>query len=496
MLDAGNNELAEIQQELQAVKAALRADSSYLGLKGETLQRYLLQLNEKENLFLSRHLAIAQAAQAAAAAVCAGGRFAAGPLAPARPPPAGPVHVLDREDGEAVVRHLCDYEASAAEAAKGLRALSALAYRDAAKVGGDATALQQLLRLLALHPEDSNVRLRGMQAICNMAYDSSVSMTKLSVPGILGAVLAVFSTAPLPDPKDQSVPSGPAAEACLKAGEAAARIVAAELGSGPEASAPAKRAPGNDGPLAMLILTASGGELAWKEAMPKLLAQLVENEVTEPGIIAERFVVAGNAAAGGGPQVAVGWLTISKILANAENKVPSLPSALVEAGCINAAARLMERMPGEALVQLAGLEAMSLLVGNRWTGLTAFAEVGGIPLIEAAMGAHGGHAVLQTKGIRALGSGVLWPLDVQQKARYDSCRGITLTKTAMRRHQDSEELCQAGLEALSKYVSKSMRKFEVAEGDGTGIVEAIMGRYASNPQIQQLGRSVLEGLSL
>eukprot|EP00933_Yihiella_yeosuensis_P045936 TRINITY_DN41373_c0_g1_i1.p1 TRINITY_DN41373_c0_g1~~TRINITY_DN41373_c0_g1_i1.p1 ORF type:complete len:664 (-),score=127.37 TRINITY_DN41373_c0_g1_i1:42-2033(-) len=48
--------LAEVQAELQAVKAALRSDGTYLGLSGESLQRYLLQLNEKENLLLSERV--------------------------------------------------------------------------------------------------------------------------------------------------------------------------------------------------------------------------------------------------------------------------------------------------------------------------------------------------------------------------------------------------------------------------------------------------------
>ena len=50
------DELTEVQMELHVVKAALRSCGDHLGMKGETLQQYLLQLNQKENILLSRNL--------------------------------------------------------------------------------------------------------------------------------------------------------------------------------------------------------------------------------------------------------------------------------------------------------------------------------------------------------------------------------------------------------------------------------------------------------
>lgn len=486
----------ELQAELHAVRAALRSDTAYLGMTGETLQRYFLQLNEKENLLLSRQIRQAQpAGHNPSAAVV--GRGSGVPLrVAAREPPGGAVRLFDRDDLASVLKHLYDYEASAAEAAKGLRALSGLAYKDAAGVGGHFEVLPQLLRLLALHSDDANVRLRAIQAISNMAYDSPLSMSKLSTPEVLGALLTVFAGR---DPNDAAT-TGPAAEAPHKAGEAIARIVAAEFGSGPESTGPGKREPKSDGPLAALVLTASSGDVAWRESIPKILAQFVENEVVEVRMIAERFVVAGNNAAAS-PDLAAGWLSLSKLLASTEAAYANtifgtLPAILVDIGVINVAGRLMERMPGEPVVQLTGLEAMSSLVGNRWSGLQAFADGGGIPLIQAAMEAHAGEVKLQTKGIRAMASGCLWPRDVQQKAQYDSGRGVVLTKNALKRHQDVEELCVAGLEALMKYITKASRKLEVADGDGAGLVEAVVGRHSENVQIQQLGKQVLGAISL
>ena len=55
-LRRGGDELAQVQSELQAVKQALDEGTMYLGMKSETLQRFLLQLNEKEILLLSKQL--------------------------------------------------------------------------------------------------------------------------------------------------------------------------------------------------------------------------------------------------------------------------------------------------------------------------------------------------------------------------------------------------------------------------------------------------------
>lgn len=45
-----DDELQEIQEEIKDVKKAMRAGTAFLGLEGEALQRYFLQLNDKENL--------------------------------------------------------------------------------------------------------------------------------------------------------------------------------------------------------------------------------------------------------------------------------------------------------------------------------------------------------------------------------------------------------------------------------------------------------------
>eukprot|EP00438_Fugacium_kawagutii_P030351 Skav223234 [mRNA] locus=scaffold2231:307719:311862:- [translate_table: standard] len=128
------------------------------------------------------------------------------------------------------------------------------------------------------------------------------------------------------------------------------------------------------------------------------------------------------------------------------DSVRDLPAALVEAGAIRAAASIMARFIDDSLVQLTGIEAMSSLVGNRWAGLRAFADVGGMERVEEAMRRHGQDSLIQTKGVRALGSGVQWPQDIQERARYSHRRAVELTKTA--RISDASCIC-------SKFKSQS-----------------------------------------
>merc|ERR1712070_366338 len=120
---------------------------------------------------------------------------------------------------------------------------------------------------------------------------------------------------------------------------------------------------------------------------------------------------------------------------------------------------------GFAPCQLAGIEAMSGLVGSRWIGLQAFAAVKGIERIQTAMSNHVNESVLQTKGIRALASGIQWPEDIQTKAAYNYRNGVKLTKAAMTKHVEIEDLQIAGLEALHKYLDK-MKCYEEVKENG------------------------------
>jgi len=279
-----------------------------------------------------------------------------------------------------------------------------------------------------------------------------------------------------------------------------ARIVAAEVNPEGVPSDSIKKSPASaDGSLARVFIAAASGEAIWQSRIPLLVKQLVANEVCEPKDIAERFGLVGKALSGSAA-ASIGWMSLAKCLAAMEQLLPpnneSVPQALVDTGAIRVAVQIMEAQASEGTVQLAGVEAMSALVGNRWGGLLAFAEVGGMKRIEAALGQHTDEPVLQTKGIRALASGIGWPEDVQKKAGYSSLASMEITLAAMHRHKDAQELLVAGLEALSKYITKYADAKEKAKASGSAdLVLGIMKTFPDVKQVQDLGRSVSDKLA-
>eukprot|EP00408_Alexandrium_pacificum_P013979 CAMPEP_0171207788 /NCGR_PEP_ID=MMETSP0790-20130122/27753_1 /TAXON_ID=2925 /ORGANISM="Alexandrium catenella, Strain OF101" /LENGTH=316 /DNA_ID=CAMNT_0011673363 /DNA_START=8 /DNA_END=954 /DNA_ORIENTATION=+ len=301
-----------------------------------------------------------------------------------------------------------------------------------------------------------------------MAFNQSVSLKRLADPSVMAIFLDAMTTN---------------TDIGVKASEAIARVVAA-CEAGPESPAPEAA---DLGGLTALFAAASGG-CSWTQVVPRLLAQLVVNEVVLVSPVAKAFVSAGRQC---GPGAAAGWLSLAKQLSAADCACPELPQPLVDEGAIGAASALMERCVADGPTQLTGIEALSSLVGSRWGGLVAFAEMGGMLRIEAAMRAHEKNEVLQTKGIRALASGIGWPQEIQTKAQYSHKRAVLLTKAAMRQHVESPELQTAALEGLSKYLEKAQCVEDVTEEGGAGLIKAVMARHSTESKVIQWGRSVL-----
>jgi len=509
---------SEIQAELQEVKKALRNGSTHLGMKGDNLQKYLLQLSEKENLLLSYQLHGGNAykpapppppppaprafmTHASTNGSVADMNGAHGPephpqrmcsqvAIEARPAPPGEPKAFDRNALEEVLAHMCDYEAVALECARALRALTSLAYNDPVVNAEDARVLPQLLRILAIHHAEPQVHFAGMRVLCNLSYDPDTALKRLTSPDVLRAILKGMDA--FPDSKDV----GP------KASEAAARLVAAEVcptGSTVVDGGPIRTVSETDlgqdtGPLAGFFSSALTGDAARHRVVAQLALQLLQNEVILPAKVAERFVVSADSvpATADGAVAAWGWLSISKSLCALEPM--ELGQCLVEANCIRAADKLMEMHAADAATQLVGVEAQSCLIGNRLAGLEAFSEVQGITRIEAAMRAHTGDVTLQTKGIRAMSCGILWPQAMQERAGYKYTVGLELTLAGMSKHPDDAELLIAGLEALTKYMEKLRCQDEIKAAGAEGLVKAMMTRHVHVPRIQQIGKTVLEGL--
>lgn len=481
MAVAAADELHEIQQELQAVKKALRTNDQFLGMKGETLQRYFLQLNEKENLVLSRQLK-SMPVEAPVASMLGGSSpttamtstngsgvasLGSKSVQPAREAPAGEPQAFNRNDLASVVKHMNDYEALASESSKGLRALSSLAYDNAVKVSEASGALEQVLRLLALHPDEDLVQLNGMRALCNMAYSNAMALQRLSTPAVFDALVSAMGRKP--DHREISA----------KASEAVARIIAAEVSPEPTEGDNGKPvASGDESPLSSLFKVAClQASEAGQGTIVKLVASLVQNEVVKASQIAQKFTAESATAKAMSYPAGDCWLATAKQLAMSE--IPDLAQGFIDCQTIRGAMDVMSHYVPHGSTQLLGIEALSGLVGTRWAGLQAFAELKGIEQIEVAMKNHPDEAVLQTKGIRALASGIAWPADVQKQSGFKGREGVTLTKIALSKHGDNLELVLAAVENLPKYMDKVGGCIDdVKDGGGVGLIKAIMAKYS------------------
>merc|ERR1712228_840585 len=110
------------------------------------------------------------------------------------------------------------------------------------------------------------------------------------------------------------------------------------------------------------------------------------------------------------------------------------------------------------------------------------------------MRSHDGDATIQTKGGRALSSGILWPEDIQTKSGYDARRSMKLTQAASAGHKENQELQVAALEALAKYVEKQVLAKELAMDGGEQLIEEIMKQHSDVSKVRSFGNLVLGGL--
>jgi hypothetical protein len=285
----------------------------------------------------------------------------------ATPAPQGQPPAFDRDDLQAVVAHMCAWEAVETECDKALKALVSLAYSSTAKVVAHGTALLQVLRLMQLHASSSLVQLHGVQAICNMADDEAAALGYLSDPAVLTALVLAIAG---------QKAAGASAKATDKATEAIARIVAASDTD-------------STGQLAKVFsaVIASGSHEASAPEITKICDQLVKNEVTDAKKIAEACMAA-SASARQSTLQAVGWLELARCLAGDKMIVSELQIALVEKGAITMSVALMKNFVRDVDVQMLGIETLSSLIGIYMPGLEAFAKAGGVSQIEAALREH------------------------------------------------------------------------------------------------------------
>merc|ERR1711957_866890 len=133
---------------------------------------------------------------------------------------------------------------------------------------------------------------------------------------------------------------------------------------------------------------------------------------------------------------------------------------------------LMAHFVKDATVQLDALDTCQSLVGTSVESLGTFAREGGLARTEAALRAHPGNAAVQSRGLKALGSGAQWSKTVQAQAGYRWTTVTQLCKTAFESHNADASLAGVIAEQKAKVfggLAPSSLSEELVEGD---IVEA------------------------
>merc|ERR1719265_580110 len=408
--------------------------------------------------------------------------------------PAGDPAAFDRDSLSSICSHLTTYEASAKECAKALKALSPLAYSKPKETGENSKIVQQVLRLLALHPTDDFVQLYGIKVLGNIASDPSVALNVICTKEVLGAIVACRARKP------------DSADINTRSSEAVVCAVRAQVNS-TAAIAPDKTA------LRCLFaaIVASPAD-AQIQVVVKLLEQIVdpEQQLLTLGIVAKSFIEAGPYSPDSG-QEALGWLKVCGALAAApvhegRTEKPVLPTQamagrtapefeggtslaieLVKHGAMNVVAKVMQALSANGHAQFLGMGTISSLVGDSKPALGTFAELKGTGLIEAALIGHPNDLSVQARGIRALAGATMWPKFILEKTGYTYQRAIEITKAGMKNNPDALELQNVSGLPLVRYLACGTR--EIDPVDVTDSVKADGGVALIKTSYQKVSES-------
>eukprot|EP00927_Polykrikos_kofoidii_P020115 TRINITY_DN19483_c0_g1_i1.p1 TRINITY_DN19483_c0_g1~~TRINITY_DN19483_c0_g1_i1.p1 ORF type:complete len:504 (+),score=105.77 TRINITY_DN19483_c0_g1_i1:90-1514(+) len=468
--------ILEIRAELKAVRESLNSGSVYRGrtLDGP-LQDYFLDLHDKEKCWLAEQLATNGTVQPAAKPE------AKVELRPCpQPPPA-----FDRDDVASVLAHLHACEASPQESGRGLRALTSLAYSSTAKVLADPSAIPQALKLMEAHSDNEVVQFGAVGTFCNCAFDAGAATGLLSEPAVLVRLVASVGR------------TGPNCKATnAKAVEALARIVgiAASQDDNGDSTAESSSVPIKQ--LRNLFkVVVEHGDCSFPKKLVPICEQLILNEVVTPAGVAKACIdsLADCVAT---PAAALCWFELVNCLSGDKTVTGDQQAALVNAGSIRCAIGLMSATLSDPLVQMAGIECCSTLVGVFWEALNLFASAAGARQIEVALLEHPGHAALQGKGLKSLGSCPAWPSDMQIKSGYSWGNAIIIAKKALARFPEDQELQTTAIETLNKNLEHLPCVQEVAKDNGAELVKAAMEKFPqeSAPKLHMFARKVLKHL--
>lgn len=183
-------ELEEVRQELQECKGAMVIGGMYLGMSGQILQEYFLQLCERENVLLA-----VQLRKDPEALMLDSFCHLPKQTATCSAPKSTPSSSMDPSNLQSIFDHLEKHASDAQQVAKGLNALASLAYANPVEVCRRHNAVFIVLSLLELHIQafdgaseksyQITVILAAMKFFCNIAYDPTVVKERLTEPAVL-----------------------------------------------------------------------------------------------------------------------------------------------------------------------------------------------------------------------------------------------------------------------------------------------------------------------
>mmetsp|Transcript_17134 Transcript_17134/g.38720 ORF Transcript_17134/g.38720 Transcript_17134/m.38720 type:complete len:454 (-) Transcript_17134:29-1390(-) len=437
--------LAAVQTEQAEVNRACASGAAYLGLSGSDLRSYAATLKEKEQLLLE--IASFQAASL-------------------KPPPPGPAATFDRCALQSVLQHMLDYEAVPYEGTKALRALASMAYKEPVEVAESRQAMQQLLRLVQLHPEEADLQSAAMKCFCHLAF-SAEAVKSLSAPEIIEALVTTRYE------RSET-------EAGKLADEAVARIMAAEGEKGGKEAAATR---------SLFECEAAALGQGRASGLKPMLVRLLDGELVTSSFLADRLVASAPVTEKQ-EQVAAGWLLL--LVELLENRM--LAEALVSQGVAMATTALMDLHPRSSVVQSRGVAALSALSACKRAGPLAIAQASGVKRAEAALSNLQEDATLQILCINFLVSVLDWPVPVQKECDMDCARIVAMTKQAMQLHLDVVDLQVAALSGLARLLEVLACTAEVKEGGADGLVKAVMTRHKDHQQVWTWGRIVLDNI--
>eukprot|EP00746_Dinoflagellata_sp_MGD_P021814 gnl/MRDRNA2_/MRDRNA2_15095_c0_seq1.p1 gnl/MRDRNA2_/MRDRNA2_15095_c0~~gnl/MRDRNA2_/MRDRNA2_15095_c0_seq1.p1 ORF type:complete len:384 (-),score=89.19 gnl/MRDRNA2_/MRDRNA2_15095_c0_seq1:112-1263(-) len=148
--------------------------------------------------------------------------------------------------------------------------------------------------------------------------------------------------------------------------------------------------------------------------------------------------------------------------------------------------------PSSVEVQLAGMAALSGLIGDSERNLIAFASCGGLEIYYQAMLRHPEDVNIQEKCIKALAGGARWSNEVCKETGYCPEKTLALIKQAMMLHLDNQQIQIVATERLfENFLHHHMEM--IAACGGVDLLRNVMVQH-QNGGIRHCCKKILDAM--